>query len=127
MDVFAAVIALQPNANFYCDDTYESLVWQSDDIVKPTKAEVEAKNAELAAAQPLTHLRVERGLRLMETDKYALPDWPHADDAARQAWLVYRQALRDLPANTPNPQLDADNQLTNVTWPTSPPFVSPSS
>ena len=37
-----------------------------------------------------------------------------------QEWRDYRQALRDLPENFPNPTYDAINGLGNVTWPTEP-------
>lgn len=41
-------------------------------------------------------------------------DWTQVPDAPvdQAAWRVYRQALRDLPANTPDPR--------NVTWPEAP-------
>ena len=58
-------------------------------------------------------------LALDKTDKYATIDYPHANDTVKQAWLTYRQALRDLPA-TASPQLDSNGELTNVTWPTPP-------
>ncbi|MBU1003208.1 MAG: phage tail assembly chaperone [Proteobacteria bacterium] len=41
-------------------------------------------------------VRAERNLRLGASDAMALPDYPHADEASRQIWLDYRQALRDL-------------------------------
>tara|TARA_R100001463_G_scaffold51032_1_gene101564 strand:- start:2976 stop:3194 length:219 start_codon:yes stop_codon:yes gene_type:complete len=34
-------------------------------------------------------------------------------------WKTYRQALRDLPANS-TPSLDKDGNLIGVTWPTKP-------
>ena len=34
-------------------------------------------------------------------------------------WKTYRQALRDLPANS-TPSLDENGNLTGVTWPTKP-------
>ena len=34
----------------------------------------------------------------------------------RQEWLTYRQALRDM-TTTQSPQVDANGNLTNVTWP----------
>lgn len=57
-------------------------------------------------------LRNKRRYLLNESDKYAIPDWPHPTPEARQAWLDYRQALRDLPANTEDPA--------NPVWPTAP-------
>jgi len=53
-------------------------------------------------------LRDERNKRLAETDWWVFPDSPEA--TAEQ--LAYRQALRDLPANTTDPA--------NPVWPTKP-------
>ncbi len=52
-------------------------------------------------------LRLERNSRLRQTDCYALSDRTLSDEMK-----TYRQALRDLPANTSNPA--------NPTWPTEP-------
>ena len=58
-------------------------------------------------------LRVERDSRLKDTDIVVLPDrWALMDDVTKAAWSNYRQALRDLPANTADP--------TNITWPEEP-------
>ena len=61
-------------------------------------------------------LRFIRNESLSQTDWRATVDYPNPD---KQAWLDYRQALRDLPA-TADPQLDENGQLTNVIWPTPP-------
>ena len=52
-------------------------------------------------------LREERNIKLTETDWYANSDVTMSNDMK-----TYRQALRDLPANTADP--------TDVTWPTKP-------
>jgi hypothetical protein len=49
---------------------------------------------------------------LKNTDKYVTIDYPHPTEEAKQAWLDYRQALRDLPANTTDPS--------NPAWPVAP-------
>ena len=68
----------------------------------------------------MKQLREERDKKLLETDKYtSIPDWPHSSEEVKQAWITYRQELRDLPA-TATPQLDENGNLTNVTWPTPP-------
>lgn len=59
------------------------------------------------AAQPLADLRGVRNDLLAETDWLANSDVTMSD-----AWKTYRQALRDLPANTSDPA--------NPTWPTKP-------
>ena len=61
-------------------------------------------------------LREERNKLIAATDWRATVDYPGSDQAA---WLTYRQALRDLPANS-TPSLDDNGQLTGVTWPTPP-------
>jgi hypothetical protein len=60
----------------------------------------------------LTRLRRKRNGLLDKTDRYATIDYPHPTEEAKQAWLDYRQALRDLPANTTDPE--------NPVWPTPP-------
>ena len=50
---------------------------------------------------------------------YAIPDFGHPSEEVKQAWLTYRQELRDLPT-TATPQLDENGELTNITWPTPP-------
>jgi len=64
---------------------------------------------------PYHYLRKERNRLLSETDWWVLPD-----RTATQAQLDYRQALRDLPTNSPNAALDEQGNLINVTWPTKP-------
>jgi hypothetical protein len=92
-------------------DTYESIKFP-EGYEKPSKEEFEAKLQELVAAQPMKNLRKERDDLLVKTDKYALPDWPHASLEKQREWLEYRQALRDLPANTEDPA--------NPVWPVQP-------
>ena len=67
----------------------------------------------------MNKLREERKNKLKESDIYGLSDFPFANDTIKQAWITYRQALRDLPS-TATPQLDENRQLTGVTWPTPP-------
>ena len=106
-----ALQILCPGAPWYkCGDTWES-IRLPEGYEKPPKEEFEAKLQELIDAQPLKKLRAERDALLSQTDKYATIDFPHGSEAAKQAWLDYRQALRDLPANT---------DPSNPTWPIAP-------
>jgi hypothetical protein len=57
-------------------------------------------------------IREQRDTLLKKTDVYSLPDFPHTSQEMRQAWLDYRQALRDLPSVTEDPE--------NPNWPTPP-------
>ena len=59
------------------------------------------------------HLRHERDRLLKESDWTQIPD-AQLGQAKVDEWKAYRQALRDLPAATPNP----DPKL--VVWPTPP-------
>jgi hypothetical protein len=86
------------------------------DFKKPSQEEIQAKIAELQAAEPMRLLRIERNLLIQQTDWRATVDYPNPD---KQAWLDYRQALRDLP-ETADPQLDENGQLTNIVWPEEP-------
>lgn len=57
-------------------------------------------------------MRQTRNQILKETDYLATIDFPHPTEEAKQAWIDYRQALRDLPANTTDPS--------NPVWPEAP-------
>ena len=49
-------------------------------------------------------------------------DWmANSDVTMSDAWKTYRQALRDLPANSPSASINTvTGRLENVTWPTKP-------
>lgn len=101
------------------DATYEGIIWNENAVNIPTKKDVETTIQNLINQRPLILLREERDNKLKESDIYVLSDFPFADDTIKQAWITYRQELRDLPA-TAAPQLDENGELTNVTWPTPP-------
>ena len=108
-----AIQLLRPNSQFALFGTNE-IIWQDLNTSKPTEEQIQAKIAELIAAEPMRLLRVERD-RLI-----ALTDWRFRSDLIpSQAWIDYCQALRDLPANS-TPALDENGQLTGVNWPTPP-------
>ncbi len=88
--------------------------WCDPNNAQPTEEEIQAKIAELQAAEPMRLLRQERNRKLQKTDWWMLPD-----RTASQEQKDYRQALRDLPS-VAEPKLDKNGQLTNVTWPTKP-------
>jgi len=81
--------------------------WLSPDITQPTEAEIQAEIARLEAEQPWKELRQKRNRLIAETDYLALSDSTLTTEMA-----AYRQALRDLPANTTDP--------TNPVWPVKP-------
>lgn len=73
-----------------------------------TAAEQEAAYKAQKDAEQWVLVRADRNKRLADCDWTQLAD--ATVDAA--AWAVYRQALRDLPQNNPDPF--------NIVWPTSP-------
>ena len=111
IDIHRALIELYPDGAGYIQQglQYSGLKW-TDSRPKPTETEIQAKIAELEAAEPMRLLRQERNKLLAETD------WRfRIDQEPSQAWYDYCQALRDLPA-TAEPKLE-NEMLTNVTWP----------
>ena len=112
-NVIHAISELVPGACCLCaereDGTYhyEDIDWQETEIQIPSREVVEAKVAELNAAEPLRYLREKRDELLAETDW-----WASSDRTMTAEQTAYRQALRDLPANTTDPE--------NPVWPTKP-------
>ena len=104
-----SVLTLVPDAQFVSND--EKILQWHDTRPQPTQEEIDKKIAELTAAEPMRLLRLERNRKLAETDWWVLPD-----RTPTQAQLDYRQALRDLPANS-ELELDEQGNLTNVVWP----------
>ena len=105
---FHAINSLAPGARWSLNnDSYEELEWFSEDIEKPTLEALVAETQRLEAKWPWDRLRAERNKRLAETDWWVLPDRTPTDEQ-----LAYRQALRDLPDNTEDPE--------NPVWPTKP-------
>ena len=92
----------------------------SDDLsgLKITWNEIQAKIAELQAAEPLRLLREKRNRLLVESD-WTGASAPALTSEQQSAWRLYRQHLRDLP-NTAVPTLDDNGQLAGVTWPARP-------
>ena len=87
-----------------CSDTVQ-MNWQYDGSSFTDKY---AKTDAEKLAVSWRVLRSNRNKYLRECDWMAYSDSPTITDA----WKTYRQALRDLPANTSDPN--------NVTWPTKP-------
>ena len=94
---------------------YPTVKWTvSDNVVVeyeggiPSEETLATWSSEYEAAKPWEDLRSERNRRLAETDWWAFSDSPAITDAQK----AYRQALRDLPANTSDPA--------NPSWPTKP-------
>ena len=123
MDYFSCINKIVPNAKMkIIDNDYNTIVWsETNTQSKPTLADCETARQEIISEATMKRLREERNIKLLETDKYtSIPDWPHASEEVKQAWVTYRQALRDLPATVVEQNVVLDPDLTNVTWPTPP-------
>ena len=81
-------------------------LWTIDASAKTVTRNADVEAA-AAAALAWEQTRIKRNQLLTESDWRAMSDLTMSDD-----WKTYRQALRDLPANTADP--------TDVTWPTTP-------
>lgn len=88
-------------------DIREYLV-QNGSVVRKSDAVIASEAEARELSEAWRQLRIRRSRLLNKTDWTQAPDAP-ADAAA---WATYRQALRDLPQNTPDPR--------NVIWPEPP-------
>ena len=115
-----ALLVWKPNSKYTLRGTsYDGLEWESSDT-KPTESEVTAKIKELNDGESMRLLRIDRDLKLANTDWVVLPDSP-LTTSKKTEWKTYRQSLRDLPANS-SPKLDSDGNLdmSSFTFPAEP-------
>ena len=116
-----ALEALKPNSEWaVTGDQYSRLTWLDETQTKPTEEEVNAKVAELEAAEPARQVREIRDRLLAESDWTQNRDVVLLNDIT---WKQYRQDLRDLPASASfTPKLDSNGNLdmSSVTWPLKP-------
>ena len=117
-----ALTLLKPQARWVCrGDTYAGLEWLDETQTKPTEEEINAKLAELEAAEPFRVLREERNRRLAQCDWIVTKNAEYGQNISKE-WRAYRQALRDLPSITYRPEMDGDGvlKMDSVAWPTPP-------
>jgi len=93
MDYFVTMSFKFPEKEFYIEDTYESLEWY-ESSPKPTDEELQHYWEEIQFDYYKGIMVNKRNMLLISSDYCALPDYPNRDQ-----WVVYRQSLRDLPAN----------------------------
>ena len=110
MDINIAIDRLGLNANRYkltqSVPPHSIVEWNGPDA-QPTEVELQSAYDAATASAALADLRFKRNQLLTETDYLAL-----ADSTLTDEMRSYRQALRDLPANTVNPA--------NPVWPVKP-------
>jgi len=79
-----------PDNVWICGDTYESLIWKDTTTEKPTEEDLNMKWEELKK----DNMRQKRNQLLKDCDFRVLVDYP---DTNKEAWVLYRQQLRDFP------------------------------
>ena len=116
-----ALLALKPESGWVLNgNNYSDLEWLDKSQTKPTEDEINAKLAELEAAEPARQVREIRDRLLAESDWTQNRDVVLLNDTT---WQQYRQDLRDLPASASfTPKLDSNGNLdmSSVTWPLKP-------
>ena len=116
-----ALLALKPESGWVLNgNNYSDLEWLDETQIKPTEEEINAKIAELEAAEPARQVREIRDRLLAESDWTQNRDVVLLNDTT---WKQYRQDLRDLPASASfTPKLDSNGNLdmSSVTWPLKP-------
>ena len=116
-----ALMSLKPEAEWAVrGGNYSDIEWLDKTQIMPTEEEINAKIAELEAAEPARQVREIRNRLLAESD------WTQSRDVVLlndTTWKQYRQDLRDLPASASfTPKLDSNGNLdmSSVTWPLKP-------
>lgn len=104
-----AIQILRPGAEWVLRG--DVLEWLDKTQDEPTEAEIQAELARLTAEQPWNQLRTSRDKLLSDCD-WVITMHKELGTNIPAAWKNYRQALRDLPANTEDPA--------NPVWPTKP-------
>ena len=120
--ISSALLELKPNAEWTLrGDTYDGLEWLDKNQTKPTEEEVNAKISELEKNEPHRLLREERNKRLAECD-WVVTKYAEYGYNIPKEWRTYRQALRDLPSISYQPEINefGDLKMDSVAWPTPP-------
>jgi len=114
-----AMIRLRPNSKFIIINETQ-VIWNDYERPQPTEEQIQAKIAELEAAEPLRLLRIERDRLLQQTDWEIQRNTERNIDSTEL--ITYRNALRDLPQdisanNVPSPTLSETGTLIFDNWP----------
>jgi len=104
-----AIHSLTPNADWILYG--DSLEWLDEVQTEPTALEIANEVIRLQAAEPLRLLRMERNVKLAESDWTQMVD-SSLTDSVKAEWVTYRTALKDI--------TDSATSLDDVTWPEKP-------
>ena len=110
---------IYPNVPIACGTTYASIILYSSQPLIPEQTIID-KYPDYVKKHNLSVLRQARQQRLAPTDIYGLVDFPFPSEENKQAWLSYRQSLRNITNEYPNPETDENDNLIGITWPTPP-------
>lgn len=103
-----ALYELTPDAQWTIfDNDYDTIVWHTPEIIKPTYGAVMAKVAQMETMEPLKATKDEAKIRIANTDWAMLPDVGLANVSE---FTAYRATLRNL-IRVP---------VTSPSWPTEP-------
>lgn len=95
---------LRPTSKWRINDedvnSYDKIQWMDENTSLPTREEFENEWVTYVRVHDMEFIRQKRNTLLAQTDYVATIDYPHPTEEAKQAWLNYRQTLRDLPSNT---------------------------
>lgn len=99
---------------------YEDYIWdEANSIEKPAQSVLDEKYQEIKRETDLWNQFINmRNSLLSESDKYATMDYPHKSEEAKQAWIDYRNKLRNLP-EVEIPYYDETGAV-SVNWPEKP-------
>ena len=114
MNIFRAIMKINPNAVFkYTDEDINSIVWLDNTTPIPV-ADIEALFPIVEFEMALDELRAKRNKALADSDWTQLPDVGF-NAAERNAWMIYRQALRDTTNN-----IETAEQAKSINFPAKP-------
>ena len=118
--LYKILLELYPGILFGYGTSYESIVLvDTTEVLIPEETLDEIYTTKILPYN-LTILRTQRNTLLTASDIYMISDYPHITESIKQEWIVYRQSLRDLPQQYPEPETDENDNLINVVFPDKP-------
>jgi hypothetical protein len=118
-------ILIDTESEFYHLCLYRTLTITSGHPEKPSEDDWNYLINEIIEKEPLYKTRILRDHRVSKlymTDFMFISDYPHKSEESKQAWLDYRQQLRDMTITHPPEtfNLDLNTLEPIVTWPVEP-------
>ena len=111
---------IYPGKNLTCGTTYNSIILLPYGTLLVPESEISSKYNEYTIKYNLNILRFNRNILLQESDRYGLSDYPFSTPEIKLEWFDYRTALRNITSEYPCPDVNDEDELINITWPTKP-------